>query len=73
MVALLRAVNVGGRTVRSTDLASLVSAAGFTGAKTLLQSGNVVFDARRTASPSGRALQPEGRAAQPEGKALVTA
>ncbi|MFE7844872.1 DUF1697 domain-containing protein [Microbacterium sp. NPDC057407] len=44
-VALLRGVNVGGITVRSADLASLFTTMGFTGVRTVLASGNVVFDA----------------------------
>lgn len=43
-VALLRAVNVGGRNlVRMADLRACVGGLGFTDAETLLQSGNVVF------------------------------
>ncbi len=46
-VALLRAVNVGGRSVKMADLAALFADLGFAGARTYLQSGNVVFDAGR--------------------------
>jgi uncharacterized protein (DUF1697 family) len=46
-VALLRAVNVGGRKVVMADLRALFVKLGFTGAKTLLNSGNVVFTADR--------------------------
>ena len=47
MVALLRAVNVGGRAVlRMTDLTSLVANLGYVAPKTLLQSGNMVFGPR---------------------------
>ncbi len=43
-VALLRAVNVGGRNpLALADLRRLVESAGFEDARTLLQSGNVVF------------------------------
>jgi uncharacterized protein (DUF1697 family) len=45
-IALLRAVNVSGRSVAMAELRALFDALGFPGAKTLLQSGNVVFDAR---------------------------
>jgi uncharacterized protein (DUF1697 family) len=44
-VALLRGVNVGrGNRISMTDLKSLVAGLGFTGVRTLLNSGNVVFD-----------------------------
>lgn len=44
-IALLRAVNVGGnRKISMADLREFFAALGFTGAKTLLQSGNVVFE-----------------------------
>lgn len=42
-VALLRAVNVGGRSVAMADLRATFAKMGFADAKTLLQSGNVVF------------------------------
>jgi len=45
-IALLRGVNVGGaKKVPMADLKAMVEALGFTDVKTLLQSGNVVFDA----------------------------
>lgn len=43
-VALLRGVNVGGATVRSADLAALFTELGFGAVKTVLATGNVVFD-----------------------------
>jgi uncharacterized protein (DUF1697 family) len=44
-VALLRGVNVGGhRRVPMADLRAGLEAAGFTGVRTYLQSGNAVFD-----------------------------
>lgn len=44
-IALLRAINVGGRNmVPMAGLRDLFGALGFPGAKTWLQSGNVVFD-----------------------------
>lgn len=46
-VALLRAVNVGGRKVAMADLRSLFLRLGFSDARTLLNSGNVVFSADR--------------------------
>ncbi len=46
-VALLRAVNLGGhRMVSMSDLRALVADLGFADAKTLLQSGNLVFGAK---------------------------
>ena len=44
-VALLRAVNVGGRGVKMAELRGLFADIGFAGARTHLQSGNVVFTA----------------------------
>ena len=50
-VALLRAVNVGGRNlIGMSDLRASFLGLGFTGARTLLQSGNVVFDGGRRSS-----------------------
>lgn len=50
-IALLRAVNVGGRSLLMVDLRKTLAKLGFEGAKTLLQSGNVVLtsDKRSTA------------------------
>jgi uncharacterized protein (DUF1697 family) len=42
-VALLRAVNVGGRSVAMADLRRLTEEAGFSHVRTLLQSGNLLF------------------------------
>lgn len=44
-VALLRGVNVNGITVRSADLRALFEATGFECVRTVLASGNVLFDA----------------------------
>jgi uncharacterized protein (DUF1697 family) len=46
-VALLRAVNVGGRWIAMAELRALFEELGFADAKTLLQSGNVAFRAGR--------------------------
>jgi uncharacterized protein (DUF1697 family) len=46
-VAFLRGVNVGGRSVSMAALTKLFVAAGFGDARTLLQSGNVLFTAVR--------------------------
>src|SRR6476619_4826790 len=52
-IALLRGINVGGRCLVSmADLRELFESLGFAGARTLLQSGNVVFDAGRGRSPA---------------------
>jgi uncharacterized protein (DUF1697 family) len=50
--AFLRGVNLGKRTVRSADLKAAFEAMGFGNVKTLLASGNVLFDAR-----SGKGLK----------------
>ena len=42
-IALLRAVNVGGRKVPMSDLRRLVERAGFDDVRTYIQSGNLVF------------------------------
>lgn len=49
-VALLRGVNAGGITVRSTDLAELFTGLGFDSVRTVLASGNVAFEAAGGAS-----------------------
>ncbi|MFH8249858.1 DUF1697 domain-containing protein [Microbacterium sp. B2969] len=43
-VALLRGVNVGGITIRSAELADVFRELGFDGVRTVLASGNVVFE-----------------------------
>lgn len=43
-IALLRGVNVGGITVKSADLRELFEGLGFGGVRTVLASGNVVFE-----------------------------
>jgi|1186.fasta_scaffold335379_2 uncharacterized protein (DUF1697 family) len=45
MVALLRAVNVGGRSLPMAELRTIVEGCGHTGVRTYIQSGNVVFEA----------------------------
>ena len=44
-IALLRAVNVGGRTMKMADLVAMARELGLEAPKTLLQSGNLVFQA----------------------------
>ena len=53
-VALLRAINVGGHTVKMDYLRSLFEAIGFASVETFIASGNVIFDAR---SKDTRALE----------------
>lgn len=46
-IALLRGINVGGnKMIAMADLRALLARLGFTNARTLLQSGNVVFESR---------------------------
>ncbi|MET3927273.1 DUF1697 domain-containing protein [Devosia sp. 2618] len=46
-LALLRGVNLGKRQVKSADLKAAFEAMGFANVKTLLASGNVLFDAEK--------------------------
>jgi uncharacterized protein (DUF1697 family) len=43
-VAFLRAINVGGHTVKMVDLAEIFNSFGVTNVKTFIQSGNVIFE-----------------------------
>lgn len=45
LVALLRAINVGGHTVEMVKLKKLFEKLSFTGVETFIASGNVIFDA----------------------------
>src|SRR5271155_1331846 len=57
-VALLRSVNVRGRNaVAMSDLRSMAEALGFARVRTLLQSGNLVFEAADDAADLERALE----------------
>ena len=62
-VALLRGINVGGRAlVAMSDLRGVFEALGFASVRTLLQSGNVVFDStgrRATAATLEQLLEAE--------------
>jgi uncharacterized protein (DUF1697 family) len=60
-VALLRGINVGGRNlVAMSDLRELLETLGFPGAKSLLQSGNLVFESnRRTGAELEHLLEAE--------------
>ena len=55
-IAFLRAINVGGHTVKMDDLRQLFEALGFSGVETFIASGNVVFEttARNTKVLEGK-------------------
>jgi uncharacterized protein (DUF1697 family) len=53
-IAFLRAINVGGHTVKMDDLRRLVESPGLSRVETFIASGNVVFE---TASKNTRALE----------------
>jgi uncharacterized protein (DUF1697 family) len=58
MVALLRAVNVGGRSLPMADLRTIVEGCGHADVRTYIQSGNVVFTTRaRDAEKVARTLE----------------
>ncbi|MFC4244560.1 DUF1697 domain-containing protein [Gryllotalpicola reticulitermitis] len=57
-VALLRGVNVGGITVKSAELAELFRGLGFAGVRTVLASGNVVFETDSADESDAGALKP---------------
>ncbi len=56
-IALLRGINVGGNLLKMERLRSLCAELGLQNARTYLQSGNVVFEARDTASHWASALE----------------
>ena len=56
-VAFLRAINVGGRTVRMEALRRLFEEMGFTNVETFIASGNVIFDARGAATALERRIE----------------
>lgn len=51
-IALLRAINVGGHTVKMDDLRSIFHSMGFTNVETFIASGNVIFDSTLTNTES---------------------
>ena len=51
-VALLRAINVGGHTVKMDHLRSLFEAIGLSNVETSIASGNVIFDSRSRDTPA---------------------
>jgi len=57
MVALLRAVNVGGRKLPMADLRALCAGLGWTDVATYIQSGNVVFSATGSAAGIEKQLE----------------
>jgi uncharacterized protein (DUF1697 family) len=57
MVALLRAVNVGGRKLPMAELRALCGELGWSNVRTYVQSGNVVFDADCAAAEAEAALE----------------
>jgi uncharacterized protein (DUF1697 family) len=57
MVALLRAVNVGGRKLPMAELRALCATLGWTEVATYIQSGNVVFEADGKAEAIEEALE----------------
>lgn len=60
MIALLRAINVGGRsTVSMSDLRDMVTRLGFSNVKSLLNSGNLVFDSKKKPSQVEQLLEKE--------------
>src|SRR5690625_3373583 len=46
---LLRGVNIGGRKVKSAELKNSFSRAGFENSKTVLATGNVIIESKKTA------------------------
>lgn len=55
-IALLRAINVGGRVVKMERLRALFEALEFAGVETFIASGNVIFDAPGRAAALERAI-----------------
>lgn len=51
-VALLRAINVGGHTVKMDRLRQLFAALGFSNVETLIASGNVIFESAARSAPA---------------------
>ena len=56
-VAFLRAINVGGRTVKMDRLRAIFEGAGLSNVATVIASGNVVFDSPRSAASLERAIE----------------
>lgn len=58
-IALLRGVNVGGRTVKMADLREALGALGLQNVETILQSGNVRFDSSLSGEKLHAAIEKE--------------
>ena len=56
-VALLRAVNVGGRKLLMTDLKTIADKAGLEKAKTFIASGNLIFASKKSEADVARLLE----------------
>lgn len=56
-LALLRGVNVGGVAIRMTDLAAVFRDLGYAGVRTVLASGNVVFETDATAAAAKTTIE----------------
>ncbi|MBW4032794.1 MAG: DUF1697 domain-containing protein [Acidobacteria bacterium] len=56
-VALLRGVNVGGVTIRMSELSALVAGLGYTDVTTVLASGNVLFTSADATAATQHALE----------------
>ena len=56
-IALLRGINVGGRTIKSAELSEVFRSLGYDAVKTVLASGNVVFQSPKTEAQVKAALQ----------------
>jgi uncharacterized protein (DUF1697 family) len=54
LITFLRAINVGGHTVKMDELRRIFESIGFSGVETFIASGNVIFD---TTVQPGRALE----------------
>ncbi len=70
-IAFLRAINVGGHTVKMADLRTIFEALGFTNVATFIASGNVIFDSAPDATHT-LAMQIERHLQQSLGYAVAT-
>ena len=70
-IAFLRAINVGGHTVKMDQLRSLFSALEFANVETFIASGNVIFEAEAK-NPQALEKQIEGHLQQALGYAVAT-
>src|SRR5262249_19687271 len=70
-IALLRGINVGGKAmVAMAELGELFAERGFADARTLLQSGNVVFEASSAQTPAALERKLEASAAKRFGRPI---